>query len=139
MAEQLLQVSEEMADFVKWAYDKGREEITRMVNERLAELKEFSEKNNGHPDEDGFKWDPALEPNDGVDQFHHGGDCNKCRKIKFCGKKCRPNRLLKAITTPYLYQAYLEDHPEVAAKKVIGAIKPEDVAQMLEEESNVAQ
>lgn len=101
-----------------------------MVREYLAEIKEKNETSGESRVDDGFKWDDALEPNDGVDQWKHGGDCNLCRKIKFCGTKCRANRLLKKITTPFLYQKYLEDNPEAVVKNQ-QAINPEELAKQL--------
>jgi len=133
MAEMTVQVTETMASFVDWANEKGQEEIMRLVGERIAELKDFAEHYpHGQVDHDGFKWDDALEPNDGVEQWKHGGDCNKCRKVKYCLTKCRANKLLKQITTPYLYKLYLEEHPEAAAKEVKNSITPEDVLKMVD-------
>ena len=139
MAEMTVQVTETMADFIQWANDKGQEEIMKMVNDRILELKEFGKHYpHGQVDHDGFKWDDALEPNNGVEQWKYGGDCNKCRKVKYCLTKCRPNKLLKQITTPFLYQKYLEEHPEAAAKEVSKSITPEDVLKMVgADEQNV--
>ena len=132
MDDMTVQVTETMADFVQWANDKGQEEIMKMVNERIMKLKEFGEHHpKGQKDENGFVWDDALEPNDGNDQWKHGGDCNKCRKLNYCLTKCRPNKVLKRITTPFLYQAYLEDHPEAAAKETAKRITPDDVLRMV--------
>ena len=122
-----IQVTEKMAAFIQWANDKGEDEIRKMIRDRLAMLKEECANNGGRPDSDGFKWDDALEPNDDVNQWKHGGDCNLCRKVSYCLTKCRPNRLLKAITTPFLYQCYLEEHPEAAASEAAKSITPEDV------------
>lgn len=130
MAEVTIQVTEQMADFIGWANTKGQDEIRKMVREYLAEIKEKNETSGESRIDDGFKWDDALEPNDGVDQWKHGGDCNLCRKIKFCGTKCRANRLLKKITTPFLYQKYLEDNPEAVVKNQ-QAINPEELAKQL--------
>ena len=138
MAEMTVQVTETMADFVQWANDKGKDEIMKMVVDRLARLKEFNDTAPGQADVDGFKWDNVLEPNDGVDQWKHGGDCNKCRKASYCLTKCRPNKLLKRITTPFLYQAYLEEHPEAAAKEAKKSITPEDVLRMVNADDNGA-
>ena len=118
MAEETMQVTEAMADFIEWANEKGQDEVRRMVREHLAELKEKSEKSKGAHNEDEPAWDKVLEPNDGVDQWKQGGDCNLCRKIDYCGTKCRANRLLKKIITPFLYNKYLEEHPEAAAKNM---------------------
>ena len=131
MAEMTVQVTEKMNDFINWANSKGKEEVMGMVHDRLMKLKEH-DKNNPHmKDEDGFVWDNALEPNDGVEQWKHGGDCNKCRKINYCLTKCRANKKLKQVTTPFLYQAYLEEHPEVAAKEAQTSITPEDMLKMV--------
>ena len=129
--EDTIQVTEQMGRFIDWANNKGQEEVVRIIRERLAKLKEWDEENHHVADEDGFKWDDALEPNDGNDQWKHGGDCNQCRKISYCGRQCRANKLLKRITTPFLYQAYLEDHPEAAAKEVASSITPDDVLKMV--------
>ena len=121
MTEQTIQVTEQMADFIGWANTKGQDEVRRMIRERLAEMKAHAkDTNNAHKkDEEG--WDDALEPNDGVDQWKHGGDCNLCRKVDYCMTKCRANRLLKKVTTPFLYQEYLNDVPEAAAKHASAA------------------
>ena len=119
-----------MAAFIDWANEKGQDEVRRLIRDRLAMLKEECSKTGNHKDSDGFKWDDALEPNDDVDQWKHGGDCNLCRRLNYCKTKCRPNRLLKEITTPFLYQAYIEEHPEVAAAEA-GNITPEQLVQQL--------
>lgn len=106
-------VTEQMAEFIAWVEDKGKEYIDNLVRMCLTERKE----NDGKiVDGKLIKWDAALEPNDGNDQWKHGGDCNKCRKLAYCKKQCRPNRELKAVTTPYLYADYVKEHPEVIAK-----------------------
>lgn len=126
-----IQVTERMAKFVEWANEKGQDEVRKLIRERLAMLKEECERNGGHADSEGFKWDDALEPNDGVDQWKHGGDCNLCRKVEYCLKKCRPNRMLKEIATRFLYQCYLEENPEIAAGDAVGKMTPEDVVKKL--------
>lgn len=131
MAEMTIQVTEQMGAFIGWANAKGQDEIMQMVSERLAKLKEFDKECPHMTDPDGFRWDDALEPNENVDQWKHGGDCNKCRKVNYCLTKCRANKLLKRITTPFLYQAYLEEHPEAAAKEAKKSITPEDVLKMV--------
>ena len=130
MAEVTVQVTEPMAEFIGWANTKGQDEIRKMIREYLAEIKEQNETSGESRVDEGFKWDNALEPNDGVDQWKHGGDCNLCRKIKFCGTKCRANRLLKKITTPFLYQKYVEENPEAVVKNQ-QAINPEELAKQL--------
>lgn len=130
MADVTIQVTEPMADFIGWANTKGQDEIRKMIREYLAEIKEQNKTSGESRVDEGFKWDDALEPNDGIDQWKHGGDCNLCRKVKFCGTKCRANRLLKKITTPFLYQKYLEDNPEAVVKNQT-AINPEELAKQL--------
>lgn len=126
-----IQVTEKVAEFVKWAQEKGEVEVRRLIRERLAMLKEECAKTDNHADSEGFKWDDALEPNDGNDQWKNGGDCNKCRKLKYCGTQCRANKLLKKITTPFLYRCYVSEHPEAAMEEVGKSIKPEDVVKKL--------
>lgn len=116
MANNDIQVTEQMGDFILWAYEKGEDEIRKMVRECLAEVKAHAEETNNTHKRGEEGWDDSLEPNDGNDQWKHGGDCNLCRKIDYCGTKCRANKLLKRITTPYLYQRFLADVPEAAAK-----------------------
>lgn len=130
MAELTLQVTEQMADFIGWANVKGQDEIRRLIREHLAEIKAQSEISKESRVDEGYKWDDALEPNDGVDQWKHGGDCNLCRKSSFCGAKCRANKLLKKIVTPFLYQMYLDENPEAAAK-ASGAMDPESMMKQL--------
>jgi len=120
MAENEIQVSEQMAEFIKWAYDKGESEVRKMVRDHLAEMKAHAEATGNTHKKGEEGWDDALEPNDGNDQWKHGGDCNLCRKVQYCKKKCRANKLLKRVTTPLLYQAYLDDVPEAAAKHAAG-------------------
>ena len=129
--EETIRVTQSMADFIQWANDKGEDEIRRLIRERLAMLKEECAKTDNHTDADGFKWDDALEPNDGVDQWKHGGDCNLCRKAEYCGAQCRSNKLLKKITTSFLYKCYLEENPETAVKESAGSLLPEDVVKEL--------
>ena len=109
-----------MAEFIKWAGDKGEDEIRKMIRDHLVELKEHAEATNNTRKKGEVGWDAALEPNDGNDQWKHGGDCNLCRKASYCLTKCRANKLLKKVSTPLLYQAYLDDVPEAAAKHAAG-------------------
>lgn len=125
-----IQVTKKVADFVQWAYDKGQDEVRRIIRERLAMLKEECAKTANHTDSDGFKWDDALEPNDGNDQWKYGGDCNLCRKLPYCKTQCRANRLLKQITTPTLYELYLQEHPEAAAAEA-ASITPDQMMKQL--------
>lgn len=120
MAEHTVQVTEQMAEFIKWAGDKGEDEIRKMIRDHLVELKEHAEATNNTRKKGEVGWDAALEPNDGNDQWKHGGDCNLCRKASYCLTKCRANKLLKKVSTPLLYQAYLDDVPEAAAKHAAG-------------------
>ena len=130
MAEETLQVTEWMADFIEWTNAQGEETIRNMVREHLAEIKKQNEiSQDSHVDE-GFKWDDALEPNDGADQWKHGGDCTLCRKINYCGTRCRANKLLKKISTPFLYNQYITGNPEAAAKQISG-IDPEKLLKQL--------
>lgn len=127
MAEVTVQVTEKMADFIGWANVKGEDEVRRLIREYLAKVKEKSEVSKDSHVDEGFKWDDALEPNDGVDQWKHGGDCNLCRKSNFCGTQCRANKLLKKITTPFLYQMYLDENPDAAAKYTGSGMNTEDI------------
>ena len=120
MVERTVQVSEWMAEFIGWVNTKGEDEVRKLVREKLAEIKAQNEVSKDSHVDEGFKWDNALEPNDDVDQWKHGGDCNLCRKVKYCTRKCRPNRLLKKIMTPYLYRMYLTENPEAIAKNPNG-------------------
>ena len=126
-----IQVTEKVANFIQWANDKGEDEVRKLLRDRLIMLKEECAKTANHEDSDGFKWDDALEPNDGNDQWKHGGDCNLCRKIKYCSTQCRPNRLLKNISTPFLYSCYIGEHPEAAAAEAAKSITPEQLVQQL--------
>jgi len=127
MAEQTVQVTEQMADFIMWANGKGEDEIRKMIRDRLAELKAHAEATHNWKERKETGWDDALEPNDGNDQWKHGGDCNLCRKVDYCLTRCRANKLLKSVTTPFLYQAYLADVPEAAAKYGSSGINTEEI------------
>ena len=131
MAEMTYQVSEKMAKFIDWVNSKGQEEIQQIISDRLAKLKEHNNNAPKTPDEDGFVWDDGLEKNDGVEQWKHGGDCNECRRRGYCLTQCRPNKLLKKIATPFLYAAYLEEHPEIVAEEAKNRITPDDVLKMV--------
>lgn len=124
-------VSEKMAKLIEWVNGLGEEEVRKMVRERLAMLKEECELKKGAPDSEGFKWDDALEINDGNDQWKHGGDCNLCRKAKYCSTQCRANKLLKHVSTKFLYDCYLENHPEELVKEAANGITPEEVLRKL--------
>ena len=130
MAEVTVQVTEPMAAFIGWANMKGQEAVRTMIREYLAEIKKQNETSGESHVDEGFKWDDALEPNDKEDQWKHGGDCNLCRKAKFCGAKCRANKLLKKISTPFLYQKYIDENPEAAARNV-AAMDPKALAKQL--------
>lgn len=120
MGDKTIQVMEWMADFIEWVNNKGQDEIRKLIREHLAEIKAQNEISKDSHIDEGFKWDAALEPHDGVNQWKNGGDCNLCRKAKYCKTKCRANKLLKKITTPFLYNLYLSENPEAAAKKMSG-------------------
>ena len=127
-----LSVSPKMGRFIKWAESLGEEKLREMVRDKILELKEYSkDKPRGQRDKDGFVWDDALEPNDGHDQWKSGGDCNLCRKKKYCGTQCRPNKVMKRMITPFLYQIYLDENPEAAAEEVATSMTPEDVLKMV--------
>lgn len=125
--ENTVQVTEKMAAFIEWAQSKGEEEVRKLIRDRLRMLKDECAKTSNHVDSDGYKWDDALEPNDGNNQWKYGGDCNLCRKLPYCLTKCRPNKLLKKITTPFLYECYLQENPEAVAKEAAGSVTPDDV------------
>ena len=129
--EDKIQVTEKVAAFIDWAKEKGEDEVRRMVRERLAILAEECAKTANHTDSEGLKWDDAMEPNDSDNQWKHGGDCNICRKVGYCGTQCRANKLLKKVTTPFLYRCYVEEHPEAAMEEVGKSITPEDVVAKL--------
>lgn len=120
-----MQVTEKMAKFIDWANAKGQEKIARLINERLAMLKEECRLKNGMQDSEGFTWDPLLEPSESADQWKGGGDCNKCRRLGYCKKQCRANRLLKQITTPFLYQMYLDETPDEMVKETAEGMTPD--------------
>ena len=117
MAERIVQVSERAAELIGWMNAKGIDEVRKMIREHLAALKEAAEKNPAEKN----GWDPVLEPNDGVDQWKHGGDCNMCRKADYCVNKCRANKTLKKITTPMLTQAYLQENPDKIGKESLAS------------------
>ena len=100
MAENEILVSERVAKLVDWANEKGQAAIQKMVRDCMESLRG-----------DRF-WDIRMEPNDGPEQWKHGGDCLRCRRLGYCKKKCKANRLLKSFSTPYLWSQYLLEHPE---------------------------
>ena len=129
--ERTVQVTDWIADMIGWLNTLGQEEVRKMVRDHLSEIKEQNSVSKESRIDEGYKWDNALEPNDGVDQWKHGGDCNLCRKSNYCMTKCRANKLLTKISTPYLYQKYLDENPEAAVKRQGLGIKTEDVAKMV--------
>lgn len=131
MAEMTVQVTEKMAKFLEWAKAKGEDEIRNIVRGRLSMLKEECERKNGMHDSDGFRWDPTLEPNDEPDQWRSGGDCNLCRRREYCLKKCRANKMLKAIMTPFLYEQYMLETPEELVKETASGLTPEALLKMM--------
>lgn len=126
--EQTVQVTEKMGSFIEWAYNLGEEEVRKRVREKIIELRDMPKNTR---DKDGFSWDERLEPNDGIDQYKHGGDCNLCKRLKYCLTKCGANKALKKITTPYLYQLYLDENPEAAAGEAAKSITPDDLLKMV--------
>lgn len=126
--EQTYEVSEKMSKFIDWCYELGEEEVRRRVREKLAALKEErSHFPPGMKNSSGEAWDNRLEPNDDNDQWRHGGDCNLCRRISYCQTKCKANKLLKSITTMFLYDMYVEEHPEALAEDIKKNITPQDL------------
>lgn len=131
MTKMTVQVPEWMADFIGWAEAKGQDSVRAMVREYVNKLRKENDVSQESRITEGFKWDPVLEPNDDVDQWKHGGDCNLCRKIGYCMTKCRANKTLQRITTPFLYQQYLEENPDAAAKRKIEGIDPQTILNMV--------
>lgn len=130
MAEQI-EVTEKMAKFIDWAYSLGEEEVRRRVREKIMELKNMPP---NMRDKDGLFWDIRLEPNDSFDQYRNGGDCNLCKRKNYCNTQCGANKALKKVTTPTLYQMYLDENPEAAAEEaaaVAAKMTPEDVLKMV--------
>lgn len=130
MADEIM-VTEKMAALIQWANDKGQDEVRRLIRERLAMLKKECALKNGLPDSDGYKWDDALEPNDGGDQWKHGGDCNICRKLDYCNTQCRANKLLKRVSTHFLYECYLQDNPQEVMSEAANGLTPEQLVAQL--------
>lgn len=131
MAEQQIEVTEKMAKFIDWAYDLGEEEVRRRVREKIMELRDMPPHTR---DKNGFFWDIRLEPNDNFDQYRYGGDCNLCKRKKYCSTQCGANKALKKVTTPTLYQMYLDENPEAAAEEAAATaarMTPEDVLKMV--------
>ena len=123
-----IQVTEKMAKFIDWVNGLGEEEVRKRIREKIDEIKNLPP---NVRDQDGYYWDIRLEPNDGTDQYKHGGDCNLCKRLKYCGTKCGANKALKKITTPYLYQMYIDENPEVAAEEAAGRITPDDMLKIV--------
>lgn len=123
-----IQVTEKMAKFIDWVNGLGEEEVRKRIREKIDEIKNLPP---NVRDQDGYYWDIRLEPNDGIDQYKHGGDCNLCKRLKYCGTKCGANKALKKITTPYLYQMYIDENPEVAAEEAAGRITPDDMLKIV--------
>lgn len=127
-----MDVNEKMAGFVSWVSGMDQKEIVDMVHEKLKEIKAECAKLPGkQKTAEGYSWDDALEINKGNDQWKHGGDCNFCRKQKYCGTECRANKLLKNIMTSFLYQKYLEASPEQMVKEVAAGMTPDEVLRMV--------
>ena len=132
MAEETLTLNDQMFGFFQWMLELGEEKTMEMIRGKIRELEEFDSQHPGLATPDGYRWDPLLAMNDGPDQWHYGGDCNLCRKVKYCKTKCRANRLLKAVVTPFLYEQYLEASPDALAKEVTKAAKNMTPEQLLE-------
>lgn len=123
-----IQVTEKMAKFIDWVTSLGEDEVRKRIRDKINEIKNLPP---NVRDRDGYYWDIRLEPNDGNDQYKHGGDCNLCKRLKYCGTKCGANKVLKKITTPYLYQMYIDENPEVAAEEAAGRITPDDMLKIV--------
>ena len=126
-----IQVTEKMANFINWCLNLGEEETRRRVREKILEVAKMPYEARVN---DKIEFDIRLMPNDGVDQYRNGGDCNLCKRKKYCSTQCGANKALKKITTPYLYQMYLDENPEAAAEEAAGAVSrmtPEDVLKMV--------
>lgn len=123
-----IEVTEKMSKLIEWVYSLGEEEVRRRVREKLAELRDMPR---NIKDKHGFFWDDRLAPNDGEDQYKHGGDCNICRRKDYCHTQCGANNRLKSIMTPILYQMYLDENPEAAAAEAAKSMTPEDVLKMV--------
>lgn len=124
-------VTEKVAKFIEWANSLGEDEVRKRVREKIDEIRDIPKNTR---DRDGFFWDDRLVPNDKNDQYKNGGDCNLCKRKSYCGTQCGANKVLKKITTPYLYQMYLDENPEVAAEEAAGNAKkmtPDDVLKMV--------
>ena len=131
MMQEQIEVTEKMAKFIKWVEGIGEDETRKRIREKLGEIKEMPaierQKYN-------FFWDIRLEPNDDPDQYHYGGDCNLCKRKKYCSTQCGANKVLKKITTPLLYQMYLDANPEAAAEEAaanVSKMTPDDVLKMV--------
>lgn len=123
-----IEVTEKMAKFIDWVYELGEEEVRKRIRERLVTLRDMPKNTK---DKDGFFWDVRLEPNDGSNQYRYGGDCNLCKRKEYCATQCGANKKLKEITTPMLYQMYLDENPEAAATETAERITPEDLLKMV--------
>ncbi len=123
-------VTEKMSKFIDWCYALGEEDVRRRVREKIVELRNMPQ---NMRDKNGFFWDIRLEPNDEEDQYRHGGDCNLCRRKDYCKTQCGANKALKKITTPTLYQMYLDENEDAAAEQAaetLGRMTPEDILNM---------
>ena len=127
-----IEVTEKMAKLIEWANGLGEEEVRARIREKLNEIRDMPKNTR---DKDGFFWDIRLEPNDNNDQYKHGGDCNLCKRKKYCETQCGANKALKKITTPLLYQMYVDENPEAAAEEAAKRITPEDVLKMVGDEN----
>ena len=127
MIEQM-EVTEKMAKFIDWVNGLGEEEVRKRIREKILELKDMPDMERK---KEGYEWDIRLEPNDGNTQFRFGGDCNLCKRKSYCATQCGANKALKKMTTPFLYQMYLDENPEVAAAEASERLTPEDVLKLV--------
>lgn len=123
-----IEVTEKMGKLIDWVNGLGEEETRRRIRKKICELRDMPKNTQ---DKDGFFWDIRLEPNDGSDQYRHGGDCNLCKRKEYCGTQCGANKALKKITTSLLYQMYMDENPEAAAEEAAKRITPQDVLNMV--------
>ena len=127
MAEEI-EVTEKMAKFIDWCNSLGEDEVHRRVREKIIEVADMPVEARIN---DGIRFDIRLMPNDEKDQYHNGGDCNLCKRKSYCGRQCGANKALKKVTTPFLYQMYLDENPEAAMEEAAKRITPDDVLKMV--------
>lgn len=123
-----IEVEQWKANWIDWLNKQGIDSVRAKIREKVEEVKEQYEKSKDSRIDEGCLWNPVLEANDGVDQYVHGGDCNLCKRGAYCKRQCRPNKLLKRITTEALYQWYIDENPEAIAER---KIDPKGLARQL--------